>query len=446
MHVAFLASLDADGRNIFDDGGPRGTDAAAPRRRRLPCRDAGLDADLRAARQQLRPLVPGRPRAHRHLAGPTRTGPPRSASRRQSGRAADRAPRGGRRREPLPAARRHPRRRAHRDRGRGRRRPTRSPATPTRSTCRSCPRPGKRRSPPSRQRAGRADPAARTGPELPDDQAAGAAILRRASPRPSAWTSISTRSEARSYGSRPTNPPCAWGSMQDRHPADRPRRGRESARPAATTPTCSSGCSRATASLLDLVGAWTWTFPTGPHDGRRLADHRLAPRRLRGSALHHAARGVHPRGLCREASRWSASASATRSSPRRSAAGSRSSAAAGPSARTDYDFGGETLPLNAWHQDQVTTPPEGATASSPRASSARMPRWSTASAPPDVQAHPEFDRRHRRGLIRPSRHAAWCPTTCSTPPPPALGTPVASRGGRRPDRATSSTKGEPSHG
>lgn len=28
--------------------------------------------------------------------------------------------------------------------------------------------------------------------------------------------------------------------------------------------------------------------------------------------------------------------------------------------RVDYDFGGETLPLHAWHQDQVTERPEGA--------------------------------------------------------------------------------------
>ena len=28
--------------------------------------------------------------------------------------------------------------------------------------------------------------------------------------------------------------------------------------------------------------------------------------------------------------------------------------------RTEYDFGGETVPLNAWHQDQVVVPPEGA--------------------------------------------------------------------------------------
>ena len=61
--------------------------------------------------------------------------------------------------------------------------------------------------------------------------------------------------------------------------------------------------------------------------------------------------------------------------------------------RTEYDFGGETVALNSWHQDQVTVKPEGAevAASSPFCANAalvyggRDRPWAFT-----VQAHPEF--------------------------------------------------------
>lgn len=65
---------------------------------------------------------------------------------------------------------------------------------------------------------------------------------------------------------------------------------------------------------------------------------------------------------------------------------------------TDYDFGGETLRLNAWHQDQVITPPPGATtlASSPFCAHAALAYGTTGLS---VQAHPEFDSAFTAGLI-----------------------------------------------
>jgi hypothetical protein len=59
--------------------------------------------------------------------------------------------------------------------------------------------------------------------------------------------------------------------------------------------------------------------------------------------------------------RWSASASVTRSSRRRWAAGSRSSTGGWAVGPQHYDFGGTPFTLNAWHQDQVIEPPDGAT-------------------------------------------------------------------------------------
>ena len=66
--------------------------------------------------------------------------------------------------------------------------------------------------------------------------------------------------------------------------------------------------------------------------------------------------------------------------------------------RTLYDFEGVPLALNAWHQDQVIRPPEGAEtiASGRRCAHAALrigPHTLT------VQAHPEFDARAIRGLI-----------------------------------------------
>ncbi|EYD78344.1 GMP synthase [Rubellimicrobium mesophilum DSM 19309] len=59
--------------------------------------------------------------------------------------------------------------------------------------------------------------------------------------------------------------------------------------------------------------------------------------------------------------------------------------------RTEYDFGGDTIALNAWHQDQVTQRPEGAevVASSPFCENAALVYGDRAFT---VQAHPEFNR------------------------------------------------------
>ncbi|MCB1409925.1 MAG: type 1 glutamine amidotransferase [Rhodobacteraceae bacterium] len=65
---------------------------------------------------------------------------------------------------------------------------------------------------------------------------------------------------------------------------------------------------------------------------------------------------------------------------------------------TDYDFGGRTLRLNAWHQDQVTQAPPGAEAiaSSPFCRYAGLAYGRTGLS---VQAHPEFDDAFTAGLI-----------------------------------------------
>lgn len=66
---------------------------------------------------------------------------------------------------------------------------------------------------------------------------------------------------------------------------------------------------------------------------------------------------------------------------------------------TDYDFGGQTMTLNAWHQDQVTVTPPGAKviASNDFCSNAALlydDRVLT------VQAHPEFQPAFIDGLMR----------------------------------------------
>ena len=66
---------------------------------------------------------------------------------------------------------------------------------------------------------------------------------------------------------------------------------------------------------------------------------------------------------------------------------------------TDYDFDGETLTLNAWHQDQVTELPDGATVI------ARNDFCENAALVYDdraftVQAHPEFRDEFVDGLMR----------------------------------------------
>lgn len=58
--------------------------------------------------------------------------------------------------------------------------------------------------------------------------------------------------------------------------------------------------------------------------------------------------------------------------------------------RTEYDFGGETVALNAWHQDQVVERPEGARqcAVSPYCENAALIYGTRAYT---IQAHPEFE-------------------------------------------------------
>ncbi|MCB1394945.1 MAG: type 1 glutamine amidotransferase [Rhodobacter sp.] len=65
---------------------------------------------------------------------------------------------------------------------------------------------------------------------------------------------------------------------------------------------------------------------------------------------------------------------------------------------TAYDFGGDTVTLNAWHQDQVTALPPGATviASSPFCQFAGL---AYGDAGLSVQAHPEFKSDFIGGLI-----------------------------------------------
>lgn len=64
----------------------------------------------------------------------------------------------------------------------------------------------------------------------------------------------------------------------------------------------------------------------------------------------------------------------------------------------DYDFGGERVTLNAWHQDQVVDRPEGASvvARSGFCENAALAYGDTIFT---VQAHPEFDATVVRGLI-----------------------------------------------
>ena len=65
----------------------------------------------------------------------------------------------------------------------------------------------------------------------------------------------------------------------------------------------------------------------------------------------------------------------------------------------EYDFGGQPVVLNAWHQDQVVELPPGAQviASNPQCPYAALAYGDDALT---VQAHPEFDDRFVQGLIR----------------------------------------------
>ncbi|MDG1128166.1 type 1 glutamine amidotransferase [Seohaeicola saemankumensis] len=69
--------------------------------------------------------------------------------------------------------------------------------------------------------------------------------------------------------------------------------------------------------------------------------------------------------------------------------------AVGPTA---YDFDGETMTLNAWHQDQVTTLPEGARvlASNDFCANAALAYGDTILT---IQPHPEFGKPFIEGLI-----------------------------------------------
>jgi GMP synthase-like glutamine amidotransferase len=60
--------------------------------------------------------------------------------------------------------------------------------------------------------------------------------------------------------------------------------------------------------------------------------------------------------------------------------------------RTEYDFGGETVALNSWHQDQVTVKPQGAevVASSSFCANAALVYGGDRPWAFTVQAHPEF--------------------------------------------------------
>lgn len=64
----------------------------------------------------------------------------------------------------------------------------------------------------------------------------------------------------------------------------------------------------------------------------------------------------------------------------------------------DYDFGGETVTLNAWHQDQVTQRPEGAEVAGSNAfcENAALVYGDAAFT---VQAHPEFRDSFVEGLM-----------------------------------------------
>lgn len=66
---------------------------------------------------------------------------------------------------------------------------------------------------------------------------------------------------------------------------------------------------------------------------------------------------------------------------------------------TEYDFGGEKITLNAWHQDQVVEKPEGAqvVASTPFCANAGLLYDDRMFS---VQPHPEFRKEFMEGLIR----------------------------------------------
>ncbi|PRY23748.1 GMP synthase (glutamine-hydrolysing) [Aliiruegeria haliotis] len=70
---------------------------------------------------------------------------------------------------------------------------------------------------------------------------------------------------------------------------------------------------------------------------------------------------------------------------------------------TQYDFGGETVALNAWHQDQVVEVPEGARvlASTEFCANAALAYGDTILT---IQPHPEFGKAALDGLLRTRGH------------------------------------------
>lgn len=66
---------------------------------------------------------------------------------------------------------------------------------------------------------------------------------------------------------------------------------------------------------------------------------------------------------------------------------------------TDYQFGDDTLTLNAWHQDQVTQAPDGAKLEATN-DFCKIAALSYGDKIYTVQAHPEFEAAAVEGLIR----------------------------------------------
>ncbi|HHX89949.1 MAG TPA: type 1 glutamine amidotransferase [Paracoccus sp.] len=93
---------------------------------------------------------------------------------------------------------------------------------------------------------------------------------------------------------------------------------------------------------------------------------------------------------------------------------------------TEYDFGSESLTLNAWHQDQVTSPPPGARviASSPFCRYAGLAYDNRGLS---VQAHPEFSDDFIAGLID-TRGRGVVPDEVLDEARARLGTPLDSAG------------------
>lgn len=67
--------------------------------------------------------------------------------------------------------------------------------------------------------------------------------------------------------------------------------------------------------------------------------------------------------------------------------------------RTEYDFGDRRVALNAWHQDQVTRPPEGAVVAATNAF-CKNAALAYGDSIWTLQPHPEYDTGFIEGLIR----------------------------------------------